>query len=242
MNSSRRFLLGLLGSVLGFGGFSCAPLYGVPLYGAPPIDTAEYKLSGTVVDSDSKAPIPGVSLSLGWSQTVTSDKDGVWSIDTRAPLRGDYALNARDIDGAANGSYLELEVPVAPTQVLPGSGNDMGVYEQTNIQVSMVPPPTVYEYKLSGKLVDGMSLAPIPGISVSTLGHSAISGEDGTWSLDFEAAPADACIILFQDTDGTAHGAYQDTQLSETLRPITKAGTPAIFLVDCGLMGMMVKP
>jgi len=141
MNRLARMLLGLLGTILGMGAAGCgAPVYGVaPVYGAP---SAEYKLSGKVVDATTKVAIPGISLAFQGG-TTTSGADGTWLMDTSAfPCGNTCTLSVRDTDGTVNGSYTDLEVALAPTQTTPGSGPfNEGLFEQKDIQVALVAKP-----------------------------------------------------------------------------------------------------
>jgi len=108
-------------------------MYGVPV--------AEYKLSGTVVDTTTNAAIPGISLTFNGT-TATSAADGTWSLDVHGfPCANTCALAAKDVDGTENGSYADLQVPLAPTQTTPGHGAfDQGVFEQKDIKVSLQHP------------------------------------------------------------------------------------------------------
>jgi len=145
MQSPVKILLALLGSILGMSAAGCGgqeirpPTYGpMPLYGAP---YAEYKLSGKVVDASTSAGIPGIALSFQ-GNTITSGPGGTWTMDAIvSPCESSCALTAKDTDGTSNGSYTDLEVPLAPTQTSGGSGNNNGVFEQKDIQVSLVAKP-----------------------------------------------------------------------------------------------------
>ena len=144
MRSPVQIALRLLGSILGMGAVACdgghsSPLYGAPTYGAP---YAEYKLSGKVVDAGTSSGIPGIALTFQGS-TVSSGPDGAWAMDiTTLPCESACALSAKDTDGPSHGSYTDLDVALTPTQSSPGNGAwNQGVFEQENIQVSLVPKP-----------------------------------------------------------------------------------------------------
>ena len=145
MQSPAKLLLRLVGAVLGMGAVGCTgqhggPVYGItPLYGTP---RAEFKLSGTVLDSTTQAPVPGIALTFQDS-TVTSDEKGAFALDvTTTPWAATGGLAAKDIDGASNGSYVDQVVPLSPTQTAPGDGAfNAGVLEQKGITVALVAKP-----------------------------------------------------------------------------------------------------
>jgi putative lipoprotein (rSAM/lipoprotein system) len=146
MNRLTAKLLGWLGSILGITAMGCTghggALYGPPvaMYGMP---YAEYKLSGTVLDSSTNNPIPGISLAFGGA-TTTSAADGTWSMDVSGATYCDSncTMQASDVDGTTNSTYTDATVALSPTQVSAGSGTwDHGVFEQKSIQVSLNPKP-----------------------------------------------------------------------------------------------------
>ncbi len=65
---------------------------------------------------------------------------------------------------------------------------------------------------IKGKVTTAGTEEPIRGIRVITPGDTAYTGTDGKYQVSNDFAfPTDQNFsLLFQDTDGDAHGAYQD--------------------------------
>ena len=100
-----------ISAVLGiFCSSGCIMNEATPAYGA---QTADYKVSGTVVSSDHNLPIKGLSVSIrdtmnyyGTLDSVETDSLGRFSL-TRYP--GTYDLNIKDIDSTENGSFVSKD-------------------------------------------------------------------------------------------------------------------------------------
>lgn len=134
-------ILSLLGSLIGISVACSCAAYGAPAYGVPPAPQAEYKLSGTVVDAKTQAPVAGIAIEFQYFR-VLSATDGTWSVDARFVPCTTCSLSVKDTDGALNGAYGDATVPLAPTLVQqPSSALDLGIYEQKNIRITLDAKP-----------------------------------------------------------------------------------------------------
>ena len=79
--------------------------------------------------------------------------------------------------------------------------------------------PVAYEYGVevearhfTGHVIDGDTGDPIPGIQVAFEGATAITGQDGAWSVSGNVPDGchDACTITATDIDGADNGVYHD--------------------------------
>ena len=108
------------------------PMYGCPApeYGAP---YAQVKVSGKVVDKDSKEPISGIGVILDdednyyRNDTVFTDDSGVFNFNIGTIGAEPKTLNIvfQDMDGELNGEYISKEkiVKVETSDYNGGSGN-----------------------------------------------------------------------------------------------------------------------
>ena len=127
-------ILSVLLAVLGFSACQQADEYGPPYvvaeYGCP---YAQVKVSGKVVDKDSKKPISGIGVILDdednyyRNDTVFTDDSGVFNFNIGTIGAEPKTLNIvfQDMDGELNGEYISKEeiVKVETTDYNGGSGN-----------------------------------------------------------------------------------------------------------------------
>jgi putative lipoprotein (rSAM/lipoprotein system) len=89
------------------------PVYGVVAeYGAP---YADYSMIGTVVDTVDKNNIPGISVQFKtgyFVKNALTDNSGDYQIESRNFNTDTMVAQFRDIDGTANGSYINRDVTV----------------------------------------------------------------------------------------------------------------------------------
>ena len=114
-----------------------APEYGVP--------TGTVTVSGVVQDAEGQG-IEGIEIELTNSERDTTDVLGRFSIQGQGIflpcLYGNTTcqVQARDIDGAANGSYIDASVDLDLQQTAPGQGGwDMGTFVDQNVNIVMDP-------------------------------------------------------------------------------------------------------
>ena len=118
--------------------------------GDNPIDTVEYgapianlKVDGVVVDNVG-APVKDIVVELEGFGSTTSDAEGDWSLETSgfssclADTQVVCGLVASDVDGPDNGGpYPPTLVPLDLVKTKPGSGWNVGTYEQHDIRIVM---------------------------------------------------------------------------------------------------------
>ncbi len=112
----------------------------VALYGAP-VPLADFELDGKVVEAGTTTGIPGIEVQF-FGTTVEADANGEWALSVERALscRSDCGLIARDVDGAANGTYSETSVEFSATQTESGDGDmDDGEWEAHDITIEMEP-------------------------------------------------------------------------------------------------------
>ena len=127
----RRVSL-FLGSALGATGCPVAE-YGMP--------HASFDLSGSAVDDQTEAPLPGIEVAFDGHTAVTG-ADGAWTLQADAAFAcgPDCTISAQDVDGAANGAYEEAQQPFTATQTAEGDGDwDEGAWEAHDVQIRMKP-------------------------------------------------------------------------------------------------------
>ena len=91
-------------------GFSATPMltacYGMPIDYESDDSTPFEDIGGVVLDMKSGKPIPGISITTyDMSASAITDSEGKFFIDRYFVTS--QTLNAEDIDGAANGKYLD---------------------------------------------------------------------------------------------------------------------------------------
>jgi putative lipoprotein (rSAM/lipoprotein system) len=110
-----------------------------PEYGVP---QATVKLDGVVVD-ERGAPVRDIRLELEGFGSATSDTLGVFSLSSTGfascvvDSQLACGLEATDVDGPDNGMYEPTMVVLDLQQSQPGSGWDLGTFEQHDIEVVM---------------------------------------------------------------------------------------------------------
>ena len=143
MERLELWLLRCLGSFLGLAVMGCGggatPAYGaIPTYGSP---TATYKVDGTVTDSATGLPIPGIQVTYMGGKGL-SGTDGRFSLTVTSNYCTVCQAVADDVDGAANGTYGEAAVALNLVQTAPGDGKwFFGTFEQSGVAIKMVPKP-----------------------------------------------------------------------------------------------------
>jgi putative lipoprotein (rSAM/lipoprotein system) len=142
-----KFFAAAIGAIAAFL-FKCSPFadHIIPSYGIP---MASYKISGAITAADTKQAIPSIRLYMKDSidtvshftlDSTLSDTAGRYSFEFSSFL-GDstWKIEARDIDGAQNGSYTPKDTIISiPRNALTGaSGSEnLGHAEKTvNIQL-----------------------------------------------------------------------------------------------------------
>lgn len=111
-----------------------------PEYGAP---YATVIVDGVVVDNLG-APIRNIRVEMNGFGATTSDTLGNWSIDTEgfascvADTQIACGLEATEVDGLENGGpYQPTMVVLELEQTSPGSGFNLGTFEQHEITIVM---------------------------------------------------------------------------------------------------------
>jgi len=141
-----RYLCLALGALLGTGcdHGTFEPDYGSPQpeYGVP---TGSIVVSGVVQDAEGGG-IEGIEVELAEAGLDTTDVLGRFSIERQSIflpcLAGNdiCAILARDIDGAANGSYADGSADLELQQTEPGQGSwDLGTFEDTDVTIVLDP-------------------------------------------------------------------------------------------------------
>jgi putative lipoprotein (rSAM/lipoprotein system) len=122
-------------------------------YGVP---TAEYRVSGKVIDSMTENPIKGIAVNRidettreEYTDTVWTSKDGKFVCEGNNFPTGSIVLKFTDVDGTANGDQFQTkEVKVTLIKEQDGKGNwNYGVYAAEDLLIRLDPElPTVLEY------------------------------------------------------------------------------------------------
>ena len=118
--------------------------------GDNPIDAVEYgapianlKVDGVVVDY-AGTPVKDIVVEFDGFGSTTSDAEGDWSLESSgyssclADTQVVCGLVASDVDGSDNGGpFLPTLVPLDLVKTKPGSGWNVGTYEQHDIRIVM---------------------------------------------------------------------------------------------------------
>ena len=122
--------------------FATAACFPVLAYGMP---HADYELDGVVVSAETGEPIPGIEVELEAANAVvaTSDAAGAWSLRVSGAsfcLPDACRVVARDVDGAENGAFQDLEIAVPLTRARRGSGDwDEGTWVARDVELILEP-------------------------------------------------------------------------------------------------------
>ena len=111
-----------------------------PEYGAP---YATVNLDGEVVDV-AGAPVRDIVVEMDGFGSATSDASGKWSLESHgfssciADSQLTCGLEAKDVDGPDNGGpYPPSLVVLDLQQTQPGSGWNLGTFEQHDVKIVM---------------------------------------------------------------------------------------------------------
>jgi hypothetical protein len=120
MRSRRltKLLVGTLATLTGCG-WGAVPLYGV--------EVAEFTYRGHVVDAETGVGIPDIQLRFGGDEQL-SDAGGAWELTGNAARDcepGTCSVEARDLDGDANGAYQAAEVELLAGDAAHADDNDV---------------------------------------------------------------------------------------------------------------------
>lgn len=211
---------------------SCAVEYGTPPilceYGTP---TMDFRVSGTVRDSETEKPIENIAVTLiefddyERPDTVWTDADGRFEYESYGFPDDKIKLKFSDVDFYDNGGYFENTIEEIPLlQVSEGSGawyDGKYVAEDVNVMLNpvyetacMYGTPYV-EFSVKGRVVDSEN-NPIEGIEVSAEEgmQKVLTAKDGSFHyvgemIGFELQELE---LTFTDIDGEDNGGEFETK------------------------------
>lgn len=144
VNRFCRFMLALMGFAVVDGCNIVADMYGplpAPEYGVPNVD---FRVSGMVVDSQTKQPVKGIAVEyfhhLNGPGTVYTDDAGRFLVEAEQFSSDKTQLTFTDVDGSANGEYETEEVEITMKKIADSNSawND-GTYAADDVVVELDP-------------------------------------------------------------------------------------------------------
>lgn len=190
---------------------------GMVEYGCPHV---EYSVKGKVVDAHTGLGIQGISITLDQTSIKNaSQEDGSFEVNCSVIGGGDKEfiealLEARDVDGSANGDYLkrQLNITLQKDPTVESKNWFRGLYRAEEVVVELEPNENpVAHYTVSGRVVS-QDNEPIRGIRVAfDENHTTLTDSEGRFSLaDIEIPGDPQCILLllFEDIDGLENGGW----------------------------------
>ena len=132
----------LLNSILLLLGFSSCDSNGSEMYGTP---YATYSLKGKVVDTQ-KQPIPDIEVKIKignggvyYNQiaSLKTNSSGEFSFKENLTAEGKFRLVARDVDGAANGSFKSDSIDITTDKPSGGDGWFRGTTSKEDIVITL---------------------------------------------------------------------------------------------------------
>ena len=168
-------------------------------------------IHGRVVDADTDAPLAGATVSSGTRSTV-SGEDGTFSLQLPA--------GARDVTFGHDGYVTRV---LEDVDVASGATEELG-------DVELEPEATEPENgTVHGRVIDADTEEPIAGASVATGGREAITGQDGTFSLELAPGTHDLDVsksgYVTKSVDDVDVVAGETTELDDVeLTPVAVGG------------------
>ena len=228
--------------LLGITGVVSCEIFAPVMYGSPPVaygvPTMDYRVTGTVTDSQTGEPVKGIkiqSASLDAPDPVITSETGEFVYEDRWYPHKKITLEFTDLDPFEDGAYMPKTVEVELKKIKDGDGHWYdGMYvaegllvklDEEDVAVAEYGCPVV-EFSVKGRVVDADS-NPIQNIEIShpETGYYTRTSEDGSFKYDacltgFELSEV---TIIAQDTDGEENGG--DFQSKEVVVEVQQTGS-----------------
>ncbi len=198
-------------------------------YGSP---HATFSVKGKVVDAPTGLGVDAILLTLkttvaGSSQELELAKSNLqgefnisgstYYIGIDSPEEMELLLEAQDIDGTANNSYLKKKMSVSLKRD-PGVSSESwfkGHYKAEDVVIALESADAPARYSVSGRVVnpDG---EPVCGIRVAYNDfHSTLTDREGAFKLEHIEIDGDVqsiLLLVFEDVDGEENGGWFSRQ------------------------------